>query len=123
MFFMAGWWKVLELGAVEHARRFFVEPYAETWIPGLLLWTSGTAVPYVELVAGLLLIVGWRTRMALLALGAVLVLVTYGHLLAEPLYSFTEHVVPRLGLLIFLMWISETEDKLSLQAVLIKHKS
>ncbi len=113
IFFMAGWWKVFELGSVEHARRMFVEPYADTWIPAGLLWASGAAVPLIELMAGALLIVGWRIREASIALGAVLLLVTYGHLLKEPLYSFTGHVVPRLGLLVFVLWVPREEDRLS----------
>ena len=113
IFFMAGWWKVFELGSVEHARRMFVEPYADNWIPEMLLWASGTAVPLIELVAGALLIVGWRTREASIALGAVLLLVTYGHLLKEPLYSFTGHVIPRLALLVFVLWVPREEDGLS----------
>ncbi len=113
IFFMAGWWKVFELGSVEHARRMFVEPYADTWIPAALLWASGAAVPVIELLAGALLIVGWRIREASIALGTVLLLVTYGHLLKEPLYSFTGHVVPRLGLLVFVLWVPREEDRLS----------
>jgi uncharacterized membrane protein YphA (DoxX/SURF4 family) len=113
IFVMAGWWKVFELGSVDHARRMFVEPYADTWIPAILLWASGTVVPAIELVAGALLIVGWRIREASIALGAVLLLVTYGHLLKEPLYSFTGHVIPRLGLLIFVLWVPREEDRLS----------
>jgi len=66
-----------------------------------LLWTVGLAVPVVELVAGWLVVVGFRTRESLVALGFVLVTVTYGHLLKEPLYSFTGHVIPRLALLVF----------------------
>ena len=114
IFFMAGWWKVFELGSFEHARRMFVEPYADNWIPATLLWASGSAVPVIELVAGALLIIGWRIREASIALGAVLLLVTYGHLLKEPLYSFTGHVIPRLGLLLFVLWVPREEDRLSL---------
>jgi hypothetical protein len=52
IFFMAGWWKTFDLGPAEHARRLFVEPYADTWLPVWLLWASGTMIPIVELVAG-----------------------------------------------------------------------
>jgi hypothetical protein len=51
------------------------------------------------------------------ALGSVLAVVTFGHLHAEPLYAFDEHVVPRLALLLFLLWIPETIDRFSLDAV------
>ncbi len=38
VFFMAGWWKVFEMGALEHARSLFVGPYAESWLPAWALW-------------------------------------------------------------------------------------
>ncbi|MGZ6134276.1 MAG: DoxX family membrane protein, partial [Myxococcaceae bacterium] len=78
IFFMAGAWKVFSLGPLEHARRLFVEPYAHTFLPAWSLWATGVVVPFVELFAGALLLVGFRTREALLALGGVLVLVTFG---------------------------------------------
>lgn len=113
IFFMAGFWKVFQLGPLQHARRFFVEPYAQSFLPRWSLWATGTSVPMVELVAGALLLVGWRTREALLALGGVLVLVTFGHLLAEPLYEFHAHVIPRSALLLFLLVMPHGEDRLS----------
>jgi thiosulfate dehydrogenase [quinone] large subunit len=113
IFFMAGQWKVFTLGPVEHARRLFVEPYAQTFLPRWALWATGTVVPLVELVAGALLLVGFRTREALLALGGVLVLVTFGHLLTEPLYEFHTHVIPRAALLLFLLVMPREEDRFS----------
>jgi len=59
IFFMAGGWKVFQLGPLQHARHFFVEPYAQTFLPRWSLWTTGVTVPVVELVAGALLLVGW----------------------------------------------------------------
>ena len=113
IFFMAGVWKVFRLGPMEHARRLFVEPYAHTFLPGWSLWATGTVVPVVELVAGALLLVGYRTRDALLALGGVLVLVTFGHLLTEPLYEFHTHVIPRTALLLFVLAMPAAEDRFS----------
>jgi uncharacterized membrane protein YphA (DoxX/SURF4 family) len=114
IFFMAGVWKVFGLGPLEHARRLFVEPYVHTFLPRWSLWATGTVVPVVELVAGGLLLLGLRIRDALLALGAVLVLVTFGHLLLEPLYEFHTHVIPRAALLIFLLAMPAAEDRFSL---------
>lgn len=116
IFFMAGLSKVFSLGPLEHARRLFVVPYAQTFLPRWSLWTAGTLVPFVELVAGALLLVGLRTRDALLALGAVLVLVTFGHLLTEPLYEFHTHVIPRAALLLFVLVMPRSEDRFSLDA-------
>ena len=41
-------------------------------------------------------------------------IVTFGHLLAEPLYPFHEHVFPRLALLLFLLVLPREEDRFSL---------
>lgn len=100
IFFMAGVFKVFQMGPVAHARDLFVLPYADTFLPTWSLWLTGTTIPFVELVAGALLIVGWRVRDALVALGVVLVIVTFGHLLAEALFAFDRHVIPRWALLV-----------------------
>lgn len=102
-FFMAGWWKTFELGPVGHARRYFLDGFSDSWIPLWLLWALGVAIPVVELVAGGLVCLGWRRREALVALGVILVVVTYGHLLAEPLYSLQSHIFIRLALLLFVL--------------------
>ncbi len=114
IFFMAGFWKVFTLGPIEHARRLFVEPYAVTFLPAWSLWATGTVIPWVELVAGALVFLGLRTRPALLALGSVLVIVTFGHLVAEPLYQFHTHVIPRTALLLFVLTMPASDDRLSL---------
>jgi cytochrome c oxidase subunit IV len=72
----------------------------------------------VELLCGVLVLVGWRTRLALVALGAVLVIVTFGHLLKEPLYAFHEHVIPRLALLAFVLAVPSETDTLSVDGFL-----
>lgn len=114
IFFMAGLWKVFDLGPLEHARRLFVEPYAQTFLPVWSLWAMGSVIPVVELVAGALVLVGFRTREGLLALGFVLVIVTFGHLVKEPLYAFHTHVIPRLALLVFVLMLPREDDRLSL---------
>jgi putative oxidoreductase len=114
IFFMAGWWKVFSLGPLAHARNLFVEPYAETFLPAWSLWASGTVVPFVELSAGALVLLGLFRRPAYFALAGVLVLVTYGHLLAEPLFQFHTHVIPRTALLLFLLVMPAGEDRASI---------
>ncbi len=123
IFFMAGLWKVFTLGPVGHARRWFVEPYADTFLPMWSLWTVGTVIPFVEFVAGALLLVGLRTRPALLALGGVLVIVTFGHLLANPLHEFHTHVIPRTALLLFVLTMPASEDRISTDYWIARRKS
>ena len=114
---MAGWSKVFEMGTMEHARTYFVGPYVESWIPAWLLWTAGTAVPFIELAAGAMLVAGVHIKEAAYALGGVLVLVTYGHLLAAPLYDFSSHVIPRLFLLLVVLWVPPEVDRWKVEAL------
>ena len=116
IFFMAGWWKTFDLGPLGHARRLFVEPFADTWLPAWLLWTSGSVIPVVELIAGALLCLGLRVRAAGVALGSILIVVSYGHLLQEPLFDTTSHIFPRLVLLTFLLAAPAEQDVLSADA-------
>src|SRR4051794_20646332 len=94
IFFMAGWWKTFDLGPTEHARKLFVEPYADTWLPVWLLWASGTVIPVVELVAGALMCLGLRVRGAGVALRLILIVVSFGHLLKEAPFDTTHHIFP-----------------------------
>ena len=112
IFLMAGIWKVFTLGAVEHARNLFVEPYAGTFLPAWSLWLTGVAIPFVEMAGGAMMVAGWKRLAAAVGLGAVLILVTFGHLLAEPLYAFHTQVVPRAILLVVVLAMFD-DDALS----------
>jgi len=113
IFFMAGEWKVFQLGPIEHVKMFFL-PYTDTFLPVWSLWAVGFTIPFVELIAGGMVIIGLRTREALVALGFVLAVVTFGHLLKEPLYEFHTHVIPRLALLLFVLLLPREADRFSL---------
>ena len=117
IFFMAGAYKCFVMTPFGHARRYFVGPYADTFLPTWSLWATGTLVPVVELIAGALVLVGFKTRSALVSLGGVLVLVTFGHLLKEPLYEFHTHVIPRLGLLTVVLLLPREEDSISVDGL------
>ncbi|MEX2466975.1 MAG: DoxX family membrane protein [Gemmatimonadota bacterium] len=113
LFLVPGWHKVVEMGALTHARRLFVEGFAEHWIPTWLLWLLGTVIPFIELMGGLLLVLGLWTRKAAVALGFVLVLVTYGHLLQEPFFVVTGHILPRLLLVLLILVMPRGVDRWS----------
>ena len=113
IFFMAGVMKVFQLGPLNHARKYFL-PFADTFLPVWSLWGMGVVIPFVELIAGAMIILGFCVRKALVALGFVLAVVTFGHLLKEPLYEFHTHVIPRLALLLFVFMLPRQDDRFSL---------
>jgi uncharacterized membrane protein YphA (DoxX/SURF4 family) len=117
IFFMAGVMKVFQLGPLNHARKYFL-PFADTFLPVWSLWATGVVIPFVELIAGAMVILGLRVREALIALGFVLAVVTFGHLLHDALYEFHTHVIPRLALLLFLLLLPREDDRFSLDYVL-----
>jgi uncharacterized membrane protein YphA (DoxX/SURF4 family) len=121
IFFMAGVMKVFQLGPLNHARKYFL-PFADTFLPVWSLWAMGVIIPFVELIAGVMVILGLRVREALVALGFVLAVVTFGHLLKEPLYEFHTHVIPRLALLLFILLLPRSNDYFSLDYLVWRRK-
>ena len=122
IFFMAGVMKVFQLGPLEHARKYFL-PFNDTFLPVWSIWAVGVTIPFVELIAGALVILGLRTRDALIALGCVLVVVTFGHLLHDALYTFSGHVIPRLALLLFVLCFPREDDQFALDHFLTRKAS
>jgi len=122
LFLMAGYWKVFVLTPVEHANQFFVDAFAETWIPEWLLYVLGLSIPLLELAAAILLCVGWRLREALIALGLLLIITTYGHALQDPFFDIDGHTFTRLALVILLLLAPAGSDKYSLDGWLAARK-
>lgn len=78
----------------------------------------GAGVPFVELGAGLLLAAGLWIRPTLVVLGFHLLMITYGHLLVEPFFDVTTHVLPRMLLVLVLLALGSGRDRWSLDAML-----
>jgi uncharacterized membrane protein YphA (DoxX/SURF4 family) len=115
IFFQAGLYKVFVQTPVGHAKQWFL-PFADTFLPVWSLWAMGVTIPFVELAGGFLVLVGLWTTAGLAMLGAVLCIVTFGHLLHDPLYAFHEHVIPRLALTVLVLALPRAWDRFSLDA-------
>lgn len=115
VFTMAGYWKVFELGAHQHAQQFFVEGFQEYWLPDWFLYPLGWIIPFVELIGGLLLLIGWKIRFSLSMLGVLLLITTYGHALRQPLFDIDGHTFTRIALILFVLMQKPGIDCLSLQ--------
>jgi uncharacterized membrane protein YphA (DoxX/SURF4 family) len=122
LFLMASYWKVFVLTPVQHANQFFVGAFAETWIPERLLYALGLSIPLLELAASILLCIGWRAREALIALGLLLIITTYGHALQDPLFDIDGHTFTRLALVILLLLAPAGTDRYSLDGWLAGRK-
>lgn len=103
LFLMAGYWKVFVLTPQQHASEFFIKAYSDSWIPEFLLQGLGLGIPLLELGAGILICLGLFSRYALIAVGMLLIVTTYGHALAQPLFDIDGHTFTRLVLIVFLL--------------------
>jgi putative oxidoreductase len=123
LFGMSGYYKVFILTAPVHARTFFTAPYANNWMPHWLLLVTGLVIPFVELACGWLLVAGLFRRPAAIVLGFLLLLVTYGHELKEPVFNISTIILPRVLLLIPTWIFSVDADPYSLDALLARRKA
>lgn len=122
LFLLAGYWKVFIFGAHTHAQNFFVNDFAEHWIPTWLLWALGLSIPYFELIIGALVCVGLRTREALVGMGLLLIVTTYGHSLHTALFDIDGHTFTRLCLILFVLLVGWERDKTTVDYWLEKRK-
>ena len=119
VFLMAGFWKVFVLTPAVHAQQYFVDGFSDSWIPAVFLQLLGYSIPFLELAAGLLICIGFRKREALIAVGVLLIVTTYGHALQQPLFDIDGHTFTRLALIVFLLLAPAGTDKFSIDQWLL----
>lgn len=105
---MQGFGKVFKFGMDRVYGGFFKGTYSEL-LPDFLLKITAYYTSYVELIAGFLLILGLFRNYALYALASVLVIVSFGHGLVEPIWDLS-HVMYRTILLVALLLLPEQWD-------------
>jgi len=120
IFLMQGFGKVFTWGVEAlYNMEFFLGTY-ESLLPLWLIKLTAYYTSYVELIGGFLLIVGIKRNIVLYALASVLVIVTFGHGLATPIWDLSA-VMWRGLLLIGLLVLPEEWDRFSVDGW-IKHR-
>lgn len=119
---MIGVQKVFVIGASNHAQNFFINGFKDHWIPEWLLLLLGYSIPYVELICGVLIFIGFWVRLNTVIIGFLLLIVAYGHMLQDAFYDPTSHWLPRFMLMIAVLLLYNSQDKWSLEHLIRKHK-
>lgn len=114
IFLMQGYGKVFTFGMDNLYKGF--APY-EKQLPKFLVVFTAYYTTYVELIGGMLLVLGLLRNYALYALGSVLLIVSFGHGLSQPIWDLS-HVFPRAVLLIALLVMPQEWDCWQLQKLL-----
>ena len=122
IFLMQGFGKVFIWGVQKlYNMKFFHETYKDL-LPDYITYATAYYTSYVELIGGLLLVIGFKRDYALYALSSVLIIVTFGHGLAEPVWDLS-HVIYRAILLISLLIFPKEWDKFSIDNYIHKYST
>lgn len=119
IFLMAGIGKVFKIGVENMYNGYFKSLMKDTFLPDFLLKATAYYTSYIELIAGALLVMGLFRDYALYALASVLIIVTFGHGLAEPIWDIGG-VVMRSILLITVLLLPKAWDQWTLDHKLLK---
>ncbi|RFC54737.1 DoxX family protein [Brumimicrobium aurantiacum] len=119
IFLMQGFGKIFSWGMDNVINAPFFKGTFEDILPAYLINITAYYTSYIELIGGALLVLGLKTNYALYALASVLIIVTFGHGLAEPIWDLS-HVMYRTILLVALLMIPRTWDKLSIDYLIEK---
>lgn len=112
IFFMQGYGKVFTWG-IEGVYASVFQSYETTFLPQWLIYFSAYYTSFIELLGGALLLLGFFRKWTYWALGSVLLIVSFGHGLASPIWSL-EDVFPRAVLLAALFLLPRSWDRWSL---------
>ena len=111
IFFFQGLGKVFKFGLENVYKNFFQSSYADI-LPDFLLLFTAYYTSLVELIGGFLLIIGFKRDYSLYTLASVLVIVSIGHGLKDPIWDLS-HVMFRTILLVSLLLLPKTWDTIS----------
>jgi putative oxidoreductase len=120
MFFWQGHGKVFKFGIDKVYNNFFKKTY-EGMLPDFIVLGTAYFTTFAELIAGFMLVIGLGRDWALYVLALVLVVVTFGHGMAEPIWD-ASHVLVRALLLLPLLLMPKEWDIFSLDHLIRKQK-
>ena len=112
---MAGYGKVFKFGAVNLYNDMLAQ-YQNTFLPKWLIWFTAYYTSYIELICGLLLVLGIFKHISLYMLGSVLIIISFGHGLIEPIWDL-QHLFFRAAMLVTLLLLPTAWDKYSLDTI------
>ncbi len=119
IFLMQGYGKVFIWGVENVYNMDFFYPTYQDLLPEFVIHATAYYTSYIELIAGILLVLGLKRDYALYALASVLIIVSFGHGLANPIWDLS-HVIYRTILLVSLLIIPKEYDRFSVDNLVVK---
>lgn len=122
IFLMQGFGKVFTWGVENVYKADFFHGTFKDLLPDFVVYSTAYYTSYVELIGGVLLVLGLKTNYALYALASVLIIVTFGHGLAEPIWDLSD-VMYRTILLVSLLIMPKEWNKFSIDTFIKNNTS
>lgn len=122
IFLMQGIGKVFTWGVDNMYKSDMFHGAYKDLLPDFIIKSTAYYTSFVELIGGLFLVLGLRINFTLYALASVLVIVTFGHGLVEPIWDLT-HVMYRTILLVTLLLLPKEWDRISIDYLFEKYRS
>ena len=119
IFLLHGYGKAFTWGVENVYNMNFFYPTYKDLLPEYIIRATAYYTSYIELIAGILLVLGLLRYYALYALASVLIIVTFGHGLAEPIWDLS-HVMYRAILVVTLLILPREWDRFSADNLIIK---
>ncbi|MBW6481929.1 MAG: DoxX family protein [Vicingaceae bacterium] len=119
IFLMQGYGKVFTYGVNNVYEQFFIS-YTETF-PIFLVQFTAYFTSYTELIGGLFLVLGLFRNYTYHGLALVILIVSFGRGLAQPIWDL-QHIFFRSALLIILFLTPQENDKWALDYIITKRK-
>ena len=116
IFLMQGFGKVFTFTVPVVYEKFFKD-FETTFLPKWLIWATAYYTSYIELIGGLLLVIGLFRKYVLYLLALDLLVVSFGHGLLEPIWDLS-HVIPRAMLLLALFFLPRAWDRWNLDRLI-----
>jgi uncharacterized membrane protein YphA (DoxX/SURF4 family) len=116
LFFMQGYDKVFKLGIKKVVQTFRME-LQRSRLSESVITLAAYMTSYIEMVGGLMLILGFMKYYMLYALGLDLIMVSIAMGLISPLWN-TELVFPRIAMLLLLLLVPASWDMFSIDYLL-----
>ena len=114
--FFQGFGKVFKFGLDAVYKNFFLNSYGDILPEFILLFTS-YYTSLAELICGALIIIGFKRDFALYILASVLIIVTIGHGIKEPIFDLS-HIMYRAILVISLLLLPKKLDIFSIDSLI-----
>ena len=122
IFLMQGFGKIFTWGLEKVYNADFFYGTFNNLLPEFVIQLTVYYTSYVELIGGALLVIGLKTNYTLYLLASVLVIVSFGHGLAEPIWELS-HVMYRTILLLTLLVMPKEWNKFSVDYLIERSAS